>query len=98
MDYNLNFVSSILVILEFCLVCYHQHLNMFFATLSDLADGSSFAKLFVGSVPKTAREEDVSKLMPNLCRNLPFMSIFILGLPVCSVLKSSYILTSRICS
>ncbi|KAL9407609.1 hypothetical protein AB3S75_046197 [Citrus x aurantiifolia] len=28
----------------------------------DLADGSSFAKLFVGSVPKTAREEDIRPL------------------------------------
>ncbi|KAH9683894.1 Flowering time control protein FCA [Citrus sinensis] len=28
----------------------------------DLVDGSSFAKLFVGSVPKTAREEDIRPL------------------------------------
>lgn len=42
--------------------------NMVFF-LSDSFDGGSFAKLFVGSVPKTAREEDVSKLMPVLCCN-----------------------------
>lgn len=28
--------------------------------LSDRLDGGSFAKLFVGSVPRTATEEDVS--------------------------------------
>jgi len=30
--------------------------------ISDHSDGGNFAKLFVGSVPRTATEEDVSRL------------------------------------
>lgn len=38
--------------------------SMYFlvSTFSEHFDGGSFAKLFVGSVPRTATEEDVSQL------------------------------------
>lgn len=47
----------------FCCFSAFVHNQVFFPvfTSSENFDGGSFAKLFVGSVPRTATEEDVSQ-------------------------------------
>lgn len=63
------FASSLLLFITYLEKDLHDLFS--FSLLSDNADRSKFAKLFIGSVPRTATEEEVSHNCTSITTNFP---------------------------